>query len=179
MEAITSKIVMCGDFAVGKTTFVKLFLGGEILGGYKPTIGVDIGRKNFDINQQRIVFQIWDLSGQQSFQSIRRQFYSRTNGAILVFDVSRRETYQNIYQWTDELIEQTGKLPIVLVGNKIDLRDQTSEAVTTEEGKFLSEAISNKIGIQTPFVEASAINKQNNLEPFILLGKTILEQFSV
>ncbi|MFX1539118.1 MAG: Rab family GTPase, partial [Promethearchaeota archaeon] len=111
MLASTSKIVMCGDYGVGKTTFVKLFLGGEIVGGYKPTIGVDIGRKNFTINHMSITFQIWDLSGQESFHSIRKQFYSRTNGAILIFDVSRRETYQNIPRWIDELLEQTGKIP--------------------------------------------------------------------
>lgn len=177
MATITSKIVMCGDFAVGKTTFVKLFLGGEILEGYKPTIGVDIGRKNLDIDQRRIILQIWDLSGQQSFQSIRRQFYSRTDGAILVFDVSRRKTYQNIHKWAEEILEQTGKIPIVLVGNKIDLRDQISESVTIDEGQLLSEVISNQTGVTIPFVEASAIEQQNNLEPFILLGKAILERF--
>ncbi|MHA2247770.1 MAG: GTP-binding protein [Candidatus Hodarchaeales archaeon] len=177
MVTITSKIVMCGDYAVGKTTFVKLFLGGEILEGYKPTIGVDIGRKVFDIDQSRIIFQIWDLSGQQSFQAIRRQFYNRTNGAILIFDVSRRETYQSILQWVTELLDQTGKIPIVLVGNKIDLRDQLRESVTTDEGKSLSEAITNQTEVKTPFVEASAAKGHNNLEPFILLGKTILELF--
>jgi len=176
MLASTSKIVLCGDYGVGKTTLVKLFLGGEIVGGYKPTIGVDIGRKILDINHTRITFQIWDLSGQESFHSIRKQFYSRTNGAILIFDVSRRETYQNITRWTNELLEQTGKIPIVLVANKIDLRNEFTEAVTTKEGEFLSQVISNQTGITTPFVEASAIRKQKHLEPFMLLGKSILEQ---
>ena len=176
MLANTSKIVLCGDYGVGKTTLVKLFLGGEIGGGYKPTIGVDIGRKIINIDQTRITFQIWDLSGQELFHSIRKQFYSRTNGAILVFDISRRETYQNITRWTDELLEQTGKIPIVLVGNKIDLRNEFTEAVTTEEGELLSKVISRQTGIATPFVEASAIHKQKHLEPFILLGKSILEQ---
>ncbi len=176
MITSTSKIVMCGDYGVGKTTFVKLFLGGEIVGGYKPTIGVDIGRKIFDIDQRRIAFQIWDLSGQESFLSIRKQFYSRTNGAILIFDISRRETYHNMTRWTEELLEQTGKIPIVLVGNKIDLRDELTEFVATEEGELLSKDISNQTGIITPFVEASALRHHQNLEPFILLGKTILEQ---
>ncbi|MFW9905991.1 MAG: GTP-binding protein [Candidatus Thorarchaeota archaeon] len=175
MLANTSKIVVCGDYGVGKTTFVKLFLGGEIVGGYKPTIGVDIGRKIFYVDDTQIIFQIWDLSGQKSFHSIRKQFYSRTNGAILIFDVSRRETYQNITRWTRELLEQTGKIPIVLVANKIDLRDESTEVVTTEEGEHLSRVISNQTGITTPFVEASAIRQEKNLEPFMLLGKTILE----
>ncbi|MFX0015668.1 MAG: GTP-binding protein [Promethearchaeota archaeon] len=171
----TSKIVICGDYAVGKTTFVKLFLGGEISGTYKPTIGVDIGRKVFDVDSRKIVFQIWDLSGQQSFQSIRHQFYSRSNGAILIFDVSRRETYQNIPRWTNELLEHTGKIPIVLVANKIDLRDQMSEFVTAEEGILLSKIITNQTGLATPIVETSTIEQQNTLEPFILLGKHILD----
>jgi Ras-related protein Rab-6A len=175
MLANTSKIVLCGDYGVGKTTFVKLFLGGEIAGGYKPTIGVDIGRKIFYIDETKITFQIWDLSGQESFHSIRKQFYSRTNGAIIIFDVSRRETFQNITRWTKELLEQTGKVPIVLVGNKIDLRDELTEFVTTEEGEHLSKVITNQTGIKTPFVEASAIRQQKNLEPFILLGKTLIE----
>ena len=172
----TSKIVVCGDYGVGKTTFVKLFLGGEIVGGYKPTIGVDIGRKIFQVDDVQITFQIWDLSGQESFHSIRKQFYSRTNGAILIFDVSRRETFKNITRWTNELLEQTGMIPIVLVANKIDLRDNLTEVVTTEEGEHLARLISDQTGITTPFVEASAVRHQKNLEPFILLGKTILEQ---
>ncbi len=176
MVTITTKVVMCGDFAVGKTTFVQLFLGGVILEKYKPTIGVDIGRKVFEIEQRKIIFQIWDLSGQQSFKSIRRQFYSRADGAILIFDVSRRESYQNILNWAEEMLEQTGKIPIVLVANKIDLRDQSSEFVTINEGKSLSELISSQTGLTTPFVEASAIKQQNNLEPFIMLGKAILKR---
>lgn len=176
MVTITTKVVMCGDFAVGKTTFVKLFLGGEILEKYKPTIGVDIGRKVFKIEQRKIIFQIWDLSGQQSFKSIRRQFYNRSDGAILIFDVSRRESYRNILHWTEEMLEQTGKIPIVLVANKIDLRDQSSEFVTINEGKSLSDLISSQTGLATPFVEASAIKQQNNLEPFIMLGKAILKR---
>ena len=176
MLARTSKIVLCGDYGVGKTTLVKLFLGGEIVGGYKPTIGVDIGRKILDIDHMKITFQIWDLSGQKSFHSIRKQFYSKTNGAILIFDVSRRETYQNITRWTDELLEQTGKIPIVLVANKIDLRNELTEAVATEEGELLSRGISKQTGIETPFVEVSAIKLQNHLEPFTLLGKSIIKQ---
>lgn len=176
MVIITSKIIICGDFAVGKTTFVKSFLGGEILKGYKPTIGVDIGKKVFDIEENKIIFQIWDLSGQQSFQSIRHQFYSRSDGAILIFDISRRESYQNILLWTEEMLKQTGLIPIVLVANKIDLRNQTNDPITNVEGKKLSKTISQQTAIETPFVEASALQQYNNLKPFISLGKMILQR---
>jgi small GTP-binding protein len=170
---------MCGDFAVGKTTFVKSFLGGEVMKGYKPTIGVDIGRAVRNIETHKIIFQIWDLSGQQSFSSIRKQFYSRSNGGVMVYDVSRRETYNNMLQWTEEMLEQTGKIPVVLVANKIDLREQSNDPVTSQEGEILSEAITRQTGINTPFVEASALNLINNQEPFIVLGKSIISRSEV
>ena len=83
---VTYKIVICGDFAVGKTTFVRTFLDEDkaLLEGYKPTIGVDIGRKIFTLNSKELIFQIWDLSGQKSFETIRPQFYNRTDGLTLL-----------------------------------------------------------------------------------------------
>ncbi len=176
MASITCKVVMCGDYSVGKTTFVKQFLGGDVLEGYKPTVGVDIGRKAFDIDTDKLTFQIWDLSGQETFSPIRKQFYGNSNGGILIYDISRRETYENILQWTDEMLEQTGKIPIVLVANKIDLRDQFEDTVTANDGNSLSEVISRQTGIETPFVEASALYQQNNLEPFYQLARTILSR---
>jgi small GTP-binding protein len=129
-----------------------------------------------DIETHKLIFQIWDLSGQKSFSTIRKQFYSRSNGGIMVYDVSRRETYQNILQWTEEMLEQTGKVPVVLVANKIDLRNQSTNPVTIQEGELLSEAITRQTGFKTPFVEASALNLLNNQEPFIVLGRTIILQ---
>ena len=174
MASVTFKIVICGDYAVGKTTLVKMFLDGNILSGYKPTIGVDIGRKVIKIDSQDITFQIWDLSGQESFKAIRKQFYARVDGGVLVFDVSRRESYQNIIHWAEEMLEQTGNIPIILVGNKIDLREKIDDSIKTDEGILLSRIISKKTGLETPFIEASALQRQNNLEPFIELGKLIL-----
>lgn len=179
MVTINSKVVMCGDYAVGKTTFVKIFLGGGTENGYKATIGVDIGRKIISIDEHKLVFQIWDLSGQQSFKLIRRQFYTRTKGAILIYDVSRRETYDNMVNWIAEMLPETGKIPIVLIANKIDLKESDKDYVKSHEGEKLSEIISNKTGMDTPYFEASAIQQINDLEPFIALGKSILSQFTI
>jgi small GTP-binding protein len=168
---------MCGDYAVGKTTFVQIFLGGGAENGYKATIGVDIGRKAINIDIHKIIFQIWDLSGQQSFKMIRSQFYSRTDGAILVYDVSRRETYQNIIKWKNELVQQTKIIPTVLIANKIDLREAVDDCVNTREGETLANTISEETGLVIPYFEASAILKINTYEPFRELGKTILTGF--
>ena len=179
MRTIICKVILCGDYSVGKTTFVQLFMGGDILGGYKPTIGADIGKRSYQINDHTLLFQIWDLSGQESFQTVRRKFYSRSDGAILVYDVSRRESYRNIDRWKAEVFQVTGTIPIVLVGNKIDLRSSEEDCVNTTEGESLRKKLSNEMEIPVPFVEASAIHKQNNLEPFIQLGELILQKYGV
>ena len=175
MQKFSVKIVICGDYAVGKTTFVYSFLDEDksLLTGYKPTIGVDIGRKSFVIEPfpYNIIFQLWDLSGQQSFKTVRQQFYNRSDGAILVFDVSKRESFDNLNTWLTEMIEQTGKIPIVLVANKIDLN---SRQVSTQEAKGFAEEITKSTGVETPYIEASAINRHNNLDPFITLGKILI-----
>ncbi len=173
MEKISVKIVICGDYAVGKTTFVYSFLDEDksLLEGYKPTIGVDIGRKSFIIEPYNLIYQLWDLSGQQSFKTVRKQFYNRSDGAILVFDVSKRESFDNLNTWLTEMIEQTGKIPIVLVANKIDL---DTRKVSNQEAKTFATKIAKLTDLDTPYIEASAINRHNNLDPFITLGKILL-----
>ncbi len=178
MQKISVKIVICGDYAVGKTTFVLSFLDGDknLLDGYKPTIGVDIGRKSFVIEQNdvqyNVVFQLWDLSGQQSFKTVRKQFYNRSDGGILIFDVTHRESFDNRKTWLSEITEQTGKIPITLVANKIDLNNRS---VSSNEAKSFATEITEQTGLETPYIEASAINRHNNLDPFIALGKVLLD----
>ena len=84
MVSITSKIVMCGDYAVGKTTFVQVFLGGEAEKGYRATIGVDIGKRVFKIGVHKIVFQIWDLGAEKRYDKLREIYYQGTRGAFLL-----------------------------------------------------------------------------------------------
>lgn len=176
MATISSKIVICGDYAVGKTTFVQTFLGGTVLSGYKATVGVDIGKKNLEIEGHTIILQLWDLSGQQSFGAIRKQFYSRSDGALLVYDISRRESFENIPIWVNEVLDVTGPIPCVLVANKIDLRSTSENPVTPEEGMELSQSFLERTANPVPFIEASALNLKNNLEPFRVIGKTIVER---
>jgi small GTP-binding protein len=176
MRDITLKVVICGDFAVGKTSLVRSFLDNQngFLEGYKPTIGVDIGRKVFTINSQRIFFQIWDLSGQPTFKSIRPQFYKRSDGGILVFDVTRKDSFNHLSNWLEELLEQTGQIPIILVGNKIDLKEEANEIITSDQAHTFADHISTLTGMNTPYIEASAITHYNNLEPFDLLRSLLL-----
>ncbi|MHA2094869.1 MAG: Rab family GTPase [Candidatus Hodarchaeales archaeon] len=174
----TYKIVICGDFAVGKTTFVRTFLDEDkaFLAEYKPTIGVDIGRKIFTLQSIELCFQIWDLSGQATFKTVRPQFYNRTDGVILVFDITRRESFTNLSSWLEEILDQTGRIPIVLVGNKLDLVKTAEETVPQQEVEKFAIQISSITKITTPYIQASAIKRQNNLDPFISLGKLLIER---
>ncbi|MFW9778401.1 MAG: Rab family GTPase [Candidatus Heimdallarchaeota archaeon] len=176
MVTIGTKIVMCGDYAVGKTTFVQLFLGGTVLTGYRATVGVDIGKKDLKVNSHNLIMQIWDLSGQQAFSTIRKQFYARADGAVLVYDCSRRETFENVPRWMNEVIEKTGSIPCVLVANKIDLRNTIPDPVTTSEGMKMSETLLKHSGNIAPLIEASALYLENNLEPFQEIGRKIVER---
>ncbi|MFX0116865.1 MAG: GTP-binding protein [Candidatus Hodarchaeota archaeon] len=167
------KLVLLGDDQVGKTTLVKAFMGGEITIAYKATIGIDIGRKVIPLGGRNVVFQLWDLSGQESFKKIRRSFYSGTSGAVAVYDISRQRTYESIPDWIHELTEMAGRVPVVLVGNKVDLREAGTGVITFEDGKNLAGRVSELTLFETPFTEACAIRRENSDEPFYRLGTLI------
>ncbi len=173
----TFKVVICGDFAVGKTTIVKTFLDEDqaFVEGYKPTIGVDIGRKSFILDSQTITFQIWDLSGQQSFKMIRPQFYNRSHGVILVFDMTRKESFTNLPLWLDEILGQTDKIPFVLVGNKLDLVESAEEAIFQQKATEFANNVSSLTGFRTPYIQTSALKQLNCIDPFLSLGKLIIK----
>lgn len=115
---------MLGEAMVGKTTLVTAFMGvDEIAEGYRATLGTDLSRKTVQINGEEVLFQIWDLSGQQAFRSIRSNFLKGAKGAIIVYDISSRRSFSKINDWLQEVISIVGKIPVVLVGNKLDLRE--------------------------------------------------------
>lgn len=169
------KLVLLGDDQVGKTSLVKAFMGGEITAAYKATIGIDIGRKVISLGGENVVFQLWDLSGQESFKKIRRSFYSGSSGAVAVYDISRLRTYESIPNWIQELTEMAGWVPVVLVGNKVDLRDTGTGEVAFEDGQGMAAQVSQLTHFETPFTEACAIRRENADQPFYRLGNLIME----
>ncbi|MFX1536450.1 MAG: GTP-binding protein [Promethearchaeota archaeon] len=170
------KVVLIGDGTVGKTTLVKSFMGGEISDSYKPTLGADIGKNEIKVDDEKVILQLWDLSGQSAFEKVRSTFYLGAVGAIAVYDVMVDSSYNNILQWLEEMYAITGKVPVCLVGNKIDLREQSSEGAKTEEdGKLLAKKISEISNHPTPFIEASALKNVNSHPPFIDLTRILIK----
>ena len=132
------KVVLIGDSGVGKTNLLSRYLKNEFSFDSKTTVGVEFGAKKLEIDGVKIKAQIWDTAGQERFRSITNAYYKGAKGALLVYDVTRRETFENINKWVPEL-KQTGDkdVTIILVGNKTDLENERQ--VSTEEGNKKAE----------------------------------------
>ncbi|TFF83933.1 GTP-binding protein, partial [Candidatus Heimdallarchaeota archaeon] len=118
------KIVLLGNGAVGKTSLRQQYLGKGFKDGYSMTIGADFAVKRVELGHLVATFQIWDLAGQQRFDVVRSVYYRGSSGALLVFDVSNPQSFNNLPSWLNELTKNNYDriVPLVLIGNKTDLR---------------------------------------------------------
>ncbi|MHA1651255.1 MAG: GTP-binding protein [Candidatus Helarchaeota archaeon] len=124
MGSFKLKMLLLGDAAVGKTSLIKQFIKGSFAKDYKMTIGTDIFTKDVVTNEHTITLSIWDIAGQERFKFFRQSFYRGSSGAMVVFDLTRYTTFNpNVVNWLKELWGFTGRIPIVLIGNKVDLAD--------------------------------------------------------
>ncbi|KAL3369431.1 hypothetical protein AABB24_009997 [Solanum stoloniferum] len=153
------KIVLIGDSAVGKSNLLARFARDEFYPNSKSTIGVEFQTQKININGKEVKAQIWDTAGQERFRAVTSAYYRGAVGALLVYDISRRLTFDNIGRWLNELQTHSDmNVVIILVGNKSDLKD--AREVTTAEGKALAEAK----GLF--FIETSALDSSNVTSAF-------------
>ncbi|VVA91745.1 unnamed protein product [Arabis nemorensis] len=159
------KAVLIGDSAVGKSNLLSRFSRDEFRLDSKPTIGVDFRYRNVRVGGKTIKAQIWDTAGQERFRAITSSYYRGALGALLIYDITRRQTFKNINKWLSELRDfSSPETVVVLVGNKSDLRQ--SREVKEEEGKTLAELE----GLY--FLETSALENQNVEEAFLsMIGR--------
>jgi GTP-binding nuclear protein Ran len=123
-EGLVAKLVLVGDGGVGKTTFVKRHQTGEFEKKYIPTMGVQVSQLTFQTTLGPLTYNIWDTAGQERFGGLREGYYLEAQCAIVMFDVTSAATYRNVATWHRDLIRVCPSIPIVLVGNKIDVRDR-------------------------------------------------------
>ncbi|KAJ4753361.1 Ras-related protein Rab-11A [Rhynchospora pubera] len=148
------KVVLIGDSAVGKSQILNRFARNEFLLDSKATIGVEFQTRTLVIQHKSVKAQIWDTAGQERYRAVTSAYYRGAVGALLVYDVTKRPTFEHIPRWLDELRAHADRnIVIMLVGNKIDLQDQ--RAVTTEEAKEFAQ----KEGLF--FLETSALQATN------------------
>ncbi len=124
MGSFKLKMLLLGDAAVGKTSLIKQYIKGSFAKDYKMTIGTDIFTKDVITDEHTITLSIWDIAGQERFKFFRQSFYRGSSGAMVVFDLTRYPTFNpNVVNWLKELWGFTGRIPIILIGNKVDLAD--------------------------------------------------------
>ena len=178
------KVVLIGDGGVGKTTLRKSFAGLEFSERYQMTIGVDFAMTRIMLPDPKnpnvfvkTSLQLWDLGGQPHFYQVRKTFHMGTAGALLVFDVTNVESMYNLENWLHELEQGAGKIPVLMVGNKIDLRDaQKKSHVDYETAMQFNEKLMTIYGMKIPFIETSGRTGENVEKAFLILGHYILHK---
>ncbi|KAJ6249365.1 dystroglycan-related [Anaeramoeba flamelloides] len=160
------KIIIVGDSGVGKSSILVRYLHDEFQTDYDVTIGVEFGSLPLEIMDQTILLQIWDTAGQESFRSIIRPYYRRAVGALIVFDITQRESFNSLVSWLEDVrLNASNNVEITLIGNKADLSND--RAVSYEEG----EKFAKEHGLE--YYETSANTSKNIEKIFEEIAKSI------
>lgn len=162
-------VVLIGDSGVGKSNLLSRFTRNEFNLESKSTIGVEFATRSIQVDGKTIKAQIWDTAGQERYRAITSAYYRGAVGALLVYDIAKHLTYENVERWLRELRDHADQnIVIMLVGNKSDLRHL--RAVPTDEAKAFAE----RNGLS--FIETSALDSTNVDSAFqnILTGKAVI-----
>ncbi|KAJ4829838.1 Ras- protein RABC2a [Turnera subulata] len=164
------KVLLIGDSGVGKSSILLSFISDSVHHDLSPTIGVDFKVKMLNVGGKRLKLTIWDTAGQERFGILTSSYYRDAHGIILVYDVTRRETFANLSDtWAKEVeLYSTNRDCVkILVGNKVDR--ESERAVSREEGLALAQEH------KCLFLECSARNRENVQQCFKSLILKILE----
>ncbi|MHA1310400.1 MAG: Rab family GTPase [Candidatus Helarchaeota archaeon] len=173
MIKIKKKVIIIGSYMVGKTAVLNSFVHHKFIHDYKSTMGVNIMAKEylFEDLDTELTFVIWDIGGQNLFQNMAKRFYGKAEAALIVYDITRRNTFDAVKEWFSRLMVNVGhKIPMILVGNKVDLTEQ--RMITKSEGEKLAQEL------RIEFLETSAKTGENIDLAFKNLGKKILMTIS-
>ena len=166
------KVVVCGDFACGKTSVILKYTKRAFRRTYIPTLGVNMTTKSVRIEKSATSFILWDIAGQAKFEPMRKFYYEGAQAIILMFDLTREKTFKNIPMWFQDFkknIRSDRKFISVLVGNKNDLEKE--RIVTLEQARALAEQMNIK------YYETSALTGDNIDELFADLSRELYDHF--
>ncbi len=175
-NTLLKKVCMLGDPAVGKTSLIRKYVYNDFSSNYVSTIGTEVTKKDllidfedpeFGKKQLNITLAIWDIIGQKEYRSLISRFYKNANGALIIFDLTRDDTIENVKDWTSSLFGAIGKIPVVFVGNKYDLVDKN---------KFSTDdLIELSVRYSAPWITTSAKEGENVEGAFIKLSELIIK----
>lgn len=162
------KIIIIGDSSVGKSSIISKFVDNEYNDVFMSTIGVDLNVKFVKIDGKTIKLQLWEIAGHERFRNIVSAYYRNCQGIILTFDVTNKESFENIQNWIGLINKNNTEyndIPEILVGNKNDLKSR--RAISYEEASEYS------CDLNIPYIECSAKNGENIHDVFDVITKAI------
>lgn len=167
MEKIKLKIALAGDGAVGKTSLIRRFVDDAFSADYLSTIGTTIASREIFIDQRDLTLTIWDLSGQIEMVGVQKLAFKNARGAMVVSDLTQPTSVMRASFWIHSLHRNAGDIPVVMLGNKLDLVKADSPNIDMLEG------LSNVIGFD--FIPTSALEGTGVEEGFTTLVRRILD----
>ena len=148
------KLIILGDSGVGKTNIMYRYVKDTFSANSKATVGVEFFVKTFRVNNDIVKLEIWDTAGQERYKSITSAYYKGSRGVLLVYDITRLTTFEDVEKWMNELCDRVkGPLKMMLIGNKSDLIEDRK--ITTEM------ALEKAQLLNMPLLETSALNSNN------------------
>jgi Ras-related protein Rab-11A len=170
------KFVIIGDHEVGKTSLVRRFVENKFSHDYRATIGLNILSHSIEFYGNSVAYSLWDIGAQSFFARFRQTYYLGAQAAFIVFDLTKKESFDNIMKWYGELekfIDQR-KIPLIIIGNKLDLRYQRT--VFYQEGVDLVCELSKNVNIKASYIETSALTGENVEDAFTLIAYHYISQ---
>ena len=163
------KILILGDSTVGKTCFLTRYTDNTFQEEYLASIGMDYKIKSYEKEDgNSIKLYIWDTAGQDRFRSITRNYYKGADGIILIYDITKKDTFENVRNWINNIKDEApDRVVLILVGNKVD--DERNRVVPKSEGEEIAKEFN------LPFFECSAKSDINVTPVFDTLIKKIIE----
>ncbi len=165
------KVVVIGDPAVGKTSLIKRFVQDVFDDRYLNTIGAKVMKKELGVNRPDtgeivdLKLILWDIAGQETFETVKKAYYRGASGAIVVCDLTRKETMEHMHKWIENLFDVSEVVPMIIICNKKDLAEDVQFNTGTVEGEFAPYG--------APVFSTSAKLDENVEKAFHELGKLI------
>jgi small GTP-binding protein len=161
------KFALLGDSNVGKTNMIIRFIDNVFSLNTPSTIGYDCKTRIITIDKKKVKVNLWDTAGQEKYLSISKSFFQKIDGVMLVYDITKLESFKNVQIWIEMIKDYDDKMPVILVANKSDMEEK--RIISDEEGKQLAKENNLK------FFETSALNGNNIEKAFVYFSGEVLK----